>query len=382
MKKIGIGLLGYGSIAKVHTLCYKELELLYPGKLPELCLCAVSASSPESSERARKEGGFEDACNSIDALVRHPGVDVVDCSLPNHLRLEAMRKAAEHGKAVYCEKPLARSLEEGRIIVDIIEKAAIPFGMTFNFRFVPAVLRAKQLIEAGELGDVFHFHAKYYHTGYQNRNRPFSWRLSKEKSGGGALVDMGAHIIDLMRFLVGDFAELSARVKTWIEKRPLSKNSTEFATVDVDDAAWLQVKMKNEAVGTLETSRFATGTLDDLIFDIFGSKGALHFNLMDANWLYHFDERSGTGLAASQRGWKRIETVQSYPGAATPPARSILGWTRTHAENQYRFLSSLQDATVPSPSIYDGLAVQCVLDAAYRSAAANAETLSVPECRI
>ena len=368
MEKLKIGLLGFGSIGKVHTLCYHEIPQFYPSALPPLELTAVCTSNEESAAKAREEGKFKNAYSDIDAMLEDSSINVIDCCLPNYLRLEAIKKILAKNKHIYCEKPLANTGLEAQAIYDMVQQTDSKFGLTFNFRFIPAVLRAKELIDSGDLGEVFHYNIKYYHTGYQNPNRPMSWRLEKSKSGGGAIVDMGAHIIDLMRFLVGDYESVQATMKTWITKRALSKGSSEYGNVDVDDAAWLTVAMKNGAVGSIETSRFATGTLDDLVFEIFASKGAVRFHLMDANWLYYFDERSPSGSRGGRRGWTRLETVQSYPGSSTPPPRSILGWTRTHAENQYQFLQSIVNDTVPSPSIKDGLAVQYVIDAAFQSA--------------
>ena len=136
----------------------------------------------------------------------------------------------------------------------------------------------------------------------------------------------------------------------------------------VDDAAWLQVRLKNGALGTIEASRFSTGVLDELRFEICGEKGALRFNLMDANYLYWFDASRKGGAFGGDQGWQRLDTVQQYPGASIPPARAILGWQRTHAENQYQFLKAISEGKTPQPNVFDGLRTQFVLDAAYLSA--------------
>ena len=140
----------------------------------------------------------------------------------------------------------------------------------------------------------------------------------------------------------------------------------------MDDAAWLQVRIAGGGFGTIETSRYATGSLDDLNIEITGSKGALRFNLMDANWLYWFDGTRAGGFMGGEQGWTRLETVQHYRGAAVPPGRSILGWTRTHAECQHAFLSAVASGKKPEPGIHDGLRAQLVLDAAYESARTEA----------
>jgi predicted dehydrogenase len=362
-RPIGIGMLGFGGIGKLHTLAYRALPSLYPS-MPRFELAAVCTRSKESAEAAAREGGFARSHTTLEALVADPAVTVIDCVLPNHAHKAAVVAALSSGKHIYCEKPLALSGTEARELAALAATSKGRLGMTFNYRFFPAIMRAKQLIEDGALGDVYSFQFEYFHTGYQDASRPLTWRMRKEASGGGALVDMGAHIIDLVRHLLGDFAELSATTKTWIPERPLSKGSSEKGKVTVDDAAWITARLACGATGTLVTSRFATGSADDLRFRIEGSKGALRFDLMDANWLYHFDaRRSGPEL-----GWTRLETIQSYPGAAVPPARCIVGWERSHAENQYRFLLAVAEGREPSPSIADGLAANLVVDAAYKAA--------------
>jgi len=368
MDKIGIGLLGYGGIGKIHTLCYKELKMFYPGQLPEIDLVAVCTSKPETAQKAADAGGFRKWYADVADLIHDDEVTMIDCSLPNFAHKEVLFEAMKVGKHVYCEKPLAASAEEAREMVKAAKQSEIQIGMTFNYRFIPALMRAYEMIRDDAIGEVYRFHAEYLHTGYQDAGRPLSWRMNMDKSGGGALMDLGAHVIDLVRHLLGEFEAVHAVTKTYIPERPVAKGATEMGKVTVDDAAWLQIKLKNGAVGTLEASRFATGALDDLNIEISGEKGALRFNLMDANWLYWFDASCKGGRFGGDRGWVRLETVQNYPGASIPTPRSIVGWPRLHAENQYQFLKAITEGTTPQPNILDGLRTQLILDASYTSA--------------
>jgi len=186
MKQIGIGLLGYGSIGKIHTFSYSQLPLLYPGKLPEIVLEGICTSNSSTADRAVKEGSFRQGFTDIAELLQQDGVNVVDCCLPNFLHRQALLQAFAAGKHVYCEKPLALNAEETRQIVAVARKLGVQVGMTFNFRFVPALMRAKELIDEGLLGKVYSFRAEYFHTGYQNPDRPMSWRMRKELSGGSS----------------------------------------------------------------------------------------------------------------------------------------------------------------------------------------------------
>ncbi len=369
MNTIGIGMVGCGMIGRVHTLGYRDIPLMYPGRLPTLRLAAVCTSRPETAQAAAAESGFGACCSNLDELLSRDDVHVVDVVVPNHLHHPIVSAAIAAGKHVYCEKPLARDGAEARALAAAAAKAGVQFGMTFNYRFIPAIMRAQQLIREGALGEIYTYRAVFLHTGYQDPARPISWRMSKEQAGGGALFDLGSHIIDLMRYLLGEFHSVRATLHTYIKERPVSVGSAEKAPVLVDDAAWIEARMQSGARGTLEVSRYATGTLDDLRFEIYGRLGALRFNLMDPNWLYYYDARRSNTPLGGERGWTQLETVQCYPGAVSPPARTTLGWARTHAENQYAFLKAVVEGTRPEPDVIDGLRTQLVMEAAQESAA-------------
>ena len=366
MAPLGIGMLGYGGIGKLHALAYRSIPGIYPS-LPPYRMAAVCTSSKETAEAAAKDGGFARAYADIRELVADPEVGAVDIVLPNYAHKDAIILALEAGKHVYCEKPLALTGAEAREIAAVAARSKGRLGMTFNYRFVPAIARAKRLIEEGAVGEVYGFHSEYLHNGYQDASRPLTWRMRREASGGGAIVDLGSHVLDLVRHLLGEVSEVMAETKTYIPRRPLSKGSSELGQVTVDDAAWIQLRMASGAIGSLIVSRFATGSADDLRLRIEGSKGALRFDLMDANWLYYYDATK----PQAESGWTRLETISSFPGAAVPPARAILGWERTHTENQYQFLKAILEDREPSPGIADGLANHLLIDALYASAEAG-----------
>ncbi len=368
-KSVNIGLLGYGGIGRVHTMSYRQLPFIYPGKLPRLVLHAVCTSRTETAEAARIEAGFARAVTDQDALIADSDIDVVDVTLPNHLHLPAVAAALSAGKHVYCEKPLAGNISDARTIARAVQASDAHFGMVFQYRFIPALMKARELMQAGKLGRIFTFRAEYMHSGYQDPQRPLSWRMKKEEGGSGALGDLGSHVIDLIRYLVGEFDSLQGHLETFIHERPVGKGAAETGPVTVDDVAWFRARMKNGAIGTVEASRFATGTLDGLHIWIYGERGALRFDLMDPNFLYWFDESQKGGEFGGSRGWQRLDTVANYPGAKTPPPRAPLGWARAHAENQYQFLRAISEGREPSPGIDDGLRVQLVIDAVERSAA-------------
>ncbi|MGQ9683451.1 MAG: Gfo/Idh/MocA family protein [Anaerolineae bacterium] len=368
VETLGIGMIGYGMIGRMHALGLRELNLMYPGQLPRLRLAAVCTAREATACAAAEEAGFATGCCDLESLVRRPDVDVVLCLAPNDLHRPAVLAAIAAGKPVLCEKPLALNLAEAREIAAAAEGAGVPVGLVFNYRFLPATLRARQLVEEGALGQIYHFRAEYLHSGYQDPNRPMGWRLRRERAGGGALVDLGSHAIDLVRHLLGEFTHVRAETRTFVTERPVMAGSTQKEPVTVDDAAWLQVRLSSGATGTLEASRFATGAVDDLRLEIHGEKGALRFNLMDANWLYWYDATRPHGGLGGERGWTRLETVSYYPGAALPPGRTVVGWGRTLAENDHAFLRAVMRGERPQPDVTDGLRVQAVLEAAYQAA--------------
>lgn len=378
MDKLGIGLIGYGMIGRVHSLAYHELSMYYPGQLPAIELAAVCTSGEDTAKHAASEAGFRNWTTKVEEVVNREDVDVVDCCLPNYLHRPVVLAAVRAHKPVIVEKPLALNATEALEIDKEARRAGARVGLIFNFRFIPAIARAKQLIDDGFLGQVYHFHIEYLHSGYQNPDRPMGWKMRRSQSGGGALTDLGAHLVDMIRYLLGEFYQVRAHTQTIVPERPSSTGSTNRERVDVDDAAWVQTKLASGAVGTLMATRFATGAVDDLNLVIHGQKGALRFQMMEPNWLYIYDQQAAGDPLGGRRGWTRVESIQQYPGSPVPPARSFIGWTRPMAHNLFSFLSSVAHNASPVPGLEDGLRVNQILDAAYQSAASGEWVKVVP----
>lgn len=376
--EIRIGMVGYGFIGKVHTLAYRLLPMIYDPFPVRLRLVGVSAASQDSTRKGVEQGEYEFGTTNWRELVARDDIDVINCCTPNFLHKEVVIAAMRAGKHVYCDKPLAMSLDEAREIVSVAHETGLQNQMTFNYRFVPAMMRAKQLVEDGFLGRVFSFRAAYLHPGYIDPQRPISWRLDAAQGGGGALFDLGSHVLDLVRFLLGEYEEVHAIAETFIKERPLPGKPDHMMPVKVDDLTLMMVRMANGAVGTLEASRLATGTNDELRLEIHGSEGALRFNLMDPNWLYVYDAREPGAPIGGERGFKAIETVQRYPPPAVLPGPKLsIGWMRYHIASQYDFITSLVEGRPSSPSFVDGMKVQEVMEAGYISARGK-EWVSLP----
>lgn len=367
MPKIRIGLIGYGGIGRVHAAAYRAIPFHYGLPADSISIAGVATTREATAKRAADEIGCKFYTDDYRQLLARPDIDAVDICTPNNSHREIVLAAAQAGVHVYCEKPLAMNVAEAASMAQAVEAAGLKAQMTFNFRFFPAVARAKQLMDDGFVGRVFSFRGRYHRSSYISSDKPMSWRLQREITGGGALFDLGAHILDLLFYLLGDFAAVNGTLDTLIKQRPVAAGSAEKAPVQVDDIALLHARLRDGALGTVEVSRMGTGATNDLSFEIFGDKGAIRWDLSEPGWLQVYDARSSDSPLGGQRGFQRIEAGGRYPGQRAPDWTMSPDFMRAHAECQYQFIRSIWDDRPPSPSFADGLQVQRIMDAAERS---------------
>lgn len=367
MSSLGIGMIGYGGIGRVHAMAYRALPFYYGWAAERFRLVGVATSRAETAQAAAREIGCDFWADDYRSLLAHPDIDIVDVCVPNHLHAEVVEAAAAAGKHIYCEKPLAMNVAEARRMVEAVERAGVKAQMTFNFRFFPAIRRAKQLIEEGFLGRVFSFRGRYYRSSYIDPLKPISWRQQKAIAGGGALFDLGSHILDLLAHLLGEFTAVQATLATLIPERPVAAGSSERVPVDVDDLALLTVRTGGGVLGTVEVSRMGTGLTNDIGFEIFGEKGALRFSGLDPGWLEVYDVRDPDRPTGGMRGFRRVETAGRYEGQKAPDWTMAPDFVRSHVECQYQFLRAVLEDRPPQPSLADGLHIQAVMAAAERS---------------
>lgn len=368
MKELGVGMIGYGFMGKMHSYAYASLPFIYDPPPAKIRLVGVCALTEKSRNLAMDRAGYEFATADYNDLLNRDDIHIINICTPNYLHKEQAAAAIKAGKHVYCDKPLAMDSSEAAELVKLDKSGKTTNQVTFHNRFSPAIMRAKEMIEDGFLGDVISFRAVYLHSGYTDPQRPISWRMQMEKSGGGALMDLGSHAIDLLRYLIGDFNRVQANLRTYIKERPAAKGSEEIVPVTVDDYAVMQLEHQGGAIGTLEASRIATGVQDDLRLEIHGTKGAIRFDLMDSNWLYAYDETASNGPLGGDRGYTRIECVQNYPKPASlPGGKTPVGWDRFHIASIYEFVRRAANGLPGNPSFEDGLAVNKIMDAAVKS---------------
>src|SRR3954469_8590417 len=268
---VGIGMLGYAFMGKAHANGYKTLAYMtWPPPLrPELV--AIAGRNEEAAAEAARRYGFAEHVTDWRALITDDRIGLFDNSGPNNLHAEPTIAAAQAGKHVICEKPLGRDAAESYDTWQRVQAAGVKHMCAFNYRFVPAVRLARQLIEAGEIGEIHHFRGAYLQDWGAAESE--AWRFDKAAAGSGALGDLGAHVVDLARYLVGEIAAVSATTATFWPGR------------EVDDAVEAAVAFENGAVGTIEASRFATGRKNAFRWEINGSKGSLAFDLERLNEL-------------------------------------------------------------------------------------------------
>ena len=372
MPKIRIGLIGYGGIGRVHAAAYRAIPFHYGLPADSIAIAGVATTRGETAQRAASEIGCDFYTDDYRELLAHADIDAVDICTPNNSHHEIVQAAAAAGKHITCEKPLAMDVAQAEAMARAVEAAGLKAQLTFNFRFFPAIARAKQLIDAGFVGRLFSFRGTYHRSSYISSDKPMSWRLKREITGGGALFDLGSHILDLLYFLLGNFAAVNATLDTLIERRPVAPGAAETAPVDVDDIAFLRVRLPGGALGTVDISRMGTGATNDLSFEIFGDKGAIRFSLDEPAWLHVYDARAADSPQGGERGFLKIESAGRYDGQLAPDWTMSPDFMRAHAESQYQFIRAIWDDRPTAPSFADGLHIQRIMAAAERSSARGA----------
>ncbi|WP_049909179.1 Gfo/Idh/MocA family protein [Halorubrum saccharovorum] len=367
---VTVGMLGYRFMGKAHSNAFARLPMFFP-EAPEIERDILVGRDEEALADAADRLGFSrtttDWQEAIDA------VDVFYNVGPNHVHAEPAIAALEAGVPVLCEKPLAATTDDAERMAAAADDADVPTAIAFNYRYVPAIRYAKELIDDGVLGEIHHVRATYLQDWLVDPQAPWSWRNSEELAGSGALGDLGAHSIDLAQFLLGDRIErVSGHLHTFVDERPVpgeggggldaeSQESVETREVTVDDAYSAQAVFEGGAMGTFEASRFANGRKNAHTIEVNGSEGSLRFDLERLNEL--------EVLRGDDRGFETVlvtDPDDPYIDHWWPPGHTI-GWEHTFVHEDYEFLTAVAEGSEYHPNFQDGLAVQRVLDAISRS---------------
>ena len=383
-RTLNVAMIGGGFMGKAHALAYAAMPMFF-WPAPAIPRRKVIVDvTPDLAETARQRYGFEEASTDWKAVLSRNDIDVVDIVTPNDSHAEIAIAAAKAGKNVICEKPLARTGMEAKSMLDAVEAAGVIHMVAFNYRRTPAVALARKYIEEGRVGKILSFRGTYLQDWSADPNGPLSWRFQKKIAGSGAVGDIGTHVIDLARYLVGEIESVSALVKTYISTRPVQSGGFDQlaasdksgkgprAAVDVDDEMLTLVKFAGGATGSIEATRNAYGRNNFITFEIHGDKGSIAFNYerMDELEVMFADD------PGDARGFRTVYTGPAHPyGDALWPIPALgIGYGETKIIECFDFVSAIVKGEQPSPNFRDGYRVSQIADAILRSGEEQAWT--------
>src|SRR5262245_34707984 len=361
MREVNVALIGYAFMGRAHSNAYRQVTPFFGPRLTPR-MKVLCGRTKKAVREAADRLGWEEAATDWREVVQRPDIDLVDVSTPGDSHAEIAIAAAKAGKAVLCEKPLANTVKDAEAMLKAVEKAGVAQLICQNYRRAPAVMLARQLIQEGKLGRIFHYRGTYLQDWIVDPAFPLVWRLTKQVAGSGALGDLAAHSIDLARFLVGEISEVTGALATFIKERRLPDNPKKKGRVTVDDASAAVVRFANGALGTIEATRMAPGRKNYNRFEINGSKGSIAFDLERLNELQVFF-LSDPGNVQGFRTILATEAAHHPYVKAWWPAGHALGYEHTFVHAIYDLLEAMADRKTPWPSFADGVANQRVLAA-------------------
>jgi len=370
MKDINVGMIGYKFMGKAHSNAYAKVNMFFDAdaNVVRKVICGRDA---DGVGQAAKKFGWEHAETDWKKLASRGDVDMVDINAPSYLHKEMAIFSANEGKHVFCEKPLAFSTADAREIIEAANRNGVKNQVAFNFRFAPAIRVIRSMIESGRLGKIYHFRGHYLQDFIMSPDFPKVWRLDKTVAGSGSLGDLGAHVIDLARFLVGDVKSVIGIAKTFIDERPLPEGMTGLSgkaskdapreAVDVDDATCFIGEFECGALLQIEATRFAAGNRNNLSFEINGSLGSVRFGIERICELEYYDANNDEGL----QGFSTItvtEGVHPYAGNWWPAGHAY-GYEHTIVHEVYEFVQSVANDAPASPDFTDGMKCAQIMEA-------------------
>lgn len=377
MKKFNVGLIGAGFMGKAHAMAYATMPMFF-WPAPAIPVRKIIADiTEETAKDAAARLGFEKYTSDWRKVIEDPEIDIVDIATPNNSHAEIAIAAAKAGKHIFCEKPIARTSEEAKKMYEAVKNAGVRNMLAFNYRRTPAVALAKKFIDEGSLGKILNFRGTYLQDWSADPLSPLSWRFQKAIAGSGTLGDIGTHVIDMARYLVGEFDEVMATMKTYITERPVQQgtvdklgtvkldNSVKKAPVDVDDEVSFMIKFQNGAVGSIEATRNGWGRNNFITFEIHGEKGSIFFNYERRDELQVYFATD----PADRRGFRTIYTGPAHPyGDALWPIPALgIGYGETKIIECHDFIKSVADGTEVSPNFEDGYRISLICDAIVKS---------------
>jgi predicted dehydrogenase len=371
MKKLNIGLIGCGFMGRTHSNASRRVNNFFDLEYQPVLKAVCDVDEARVKAFAAK-WGYESCETDWRKLIARKDIDMVDITLPNNMHREVAVAAAKAGKMILCEKPLARNGPEGLKMVQAIEKAGVPNMVSYNYRRIPAVTLAKQLIDEGRLGRIFHYRAKFLQDWTISKDLPQGgpglWRLDVKVAGSGVTGDLLAHCIDTALWLNGGIDKVTAMTETFIKQRKHTETG-KVEKVGIDDACAFLARFKNGSLATFESTRYARGHKALYTFEINGEHASIFWDLHDLHRLQYFDHRDEGRV----RGWRNIHVTDGdhpYMDKWWVPGLQI-GYEHSFVHQLADFLQGLGKKKPASPTFRDALETQYVCDAVLKSAKTN-----------
>jgi predicted dehydrogenase len=368
MKPLNVGIIGYGFMGRAHSNAFRQVNQFFPLDR-RVVLQAVCGRDAAKTKAFAATWGYASTETDWRKLLARPDIDLIDIAAPNNVHAEIAIAAAKAGKMILCEKPLAMNAAEARTMVQAVEKARVPNMVWYNYRRVPAVTMAKQLIDEGRLGKIFHYRAKFLQdwtiSADVPQGGPGTWRLDAAIAGSGVTGDLLAHCIDTALWLNGGIEQVTAMTETFVKRRK-DAGTGRLKKVGIDDASAFLARFRNGSLATFEATRYARGHKALYTFEINGEHASIFWDLHDLHRLQWFDHRD-QGLV---RGWRSIHVSdgdQPYMKNWWVPGLQI-GYEHSFIHQIADFLQGLQDRKPAAPTFRDGLATDLVTDAVLQSA--------------
>ena len=368
MKTIRYAVIGWGFMGRTHAQAARGVPLYYKDLDFRPELSAVCSRRQSSVDDARSAFDFKKSTLDWHDIINDPEIDAVSICTPNAMHEEIAIEALKAGKHVYVDKPLADNYESAKRIAEAAAQSKGKSMIVFNDRFFPSTLRAKQIAEEGKLGEITGFSCRYLHSGSLDANKPAGW---KQLAEGGVLNDLAVHALDLITWMIGWPKAVFCATNRLYDRRPLPGGGMAEGAQIAEDHAVMTLRMENGAIGTVEASKIATGSNDEMFLEITGTKGAIRWNLMEPDWLWFYDNTLPEGMYGGMKGFVRIECVARYPapGGSFLPSKNTIGWDRGHMHCMYTFLEAIAHDKEPWPSLAHGAELQRLIDLAKQSEA-------------
>ncbi len=367
---IRIGMIGYGFMGRAHTNAYKRVPDFFPELKYRPVLQAACARNEEKVKAFAEQWGYASHETDWRELLKRDDIDAVDICVPNNLHKEMAIAAAEAGKMILCEKPLAMNVAEGKEMCDAVEKAGVANTVWYNYRRIPAVSLAKQLIDDGRLGRIYHYRSNFLQDWTISEDVPqggaATWRLDSAAAGSGVTGDLLAHCIDTAIWLNGSIVDVSAMTETFVKQR-LHAETQQVQEVGIDDACAFLCHFDNGSLGLFESTRYARGHKALYTLEINGEKASLRWDLHDLNRLDFFEHADGP----ETRGWRTIHITEGempYMDKWWVPGLCI-GYEHSFVHQVADFLKNLESGQPTNPTFRDALETQAVCDAVLKSGA-------------